>query len=254
MRSLLACLLLAPAALAQTIPLWPDRPDQSESFIGPNDTERRLRKITHPLLTAHLAPQPTGTAILIAPGGGFRHLAIDKEGHDVARWLNSLGISAFVLQYSAGADPSRETVIARSREDIRQAMRLLRQRAADLHFQPGRLGVMGFSAGGYLAADLALRSDPATRPAFAIPVYPAAPPDLTVPADAPPLLLLAAHDDPLTINHTIPLYTAWTKANRPATLHIYATGKHGFGFRKTGADADPWPDHLAAWLRARKLL
>ncbi|MFN7651285.1 MAG: hypothetical protein ACK5UT_27660, partial [Acidobacteriota bacterium] len=105
MRSLLACLLLAPAALAQTIPLWPDRPDQSESFIGPSDTERRLRKITNPLLTAHLASQPNGTAILIAPGGGFRHLAIDKEGHDVARWLNSLGISAFVLQYSAGADP-----------------------------------------------------------------------------------------------------------------------------------------------------
>jgi acetyl esterase/lipase len=169
MRSLLACLLLAPAALAQTIPLWPDRPDQSESFIGPNDTERRLRKITNPLLTAHLAPQPNGTAILIAPGGGFRHLAIDKEGHDVARWLNSLGISAFVLQYSAGADPSRETVIARSREDIRQAMRLLRQRAADLHFQPGRLGVMGFSAGGYLAADLALRSDPPPPPPRAQP-------------------------------------------------------------------------------------
>ncbi|MCX6587418.1 MAG: alpha/beta hydrolase [Acidobacteria bacterium] len=253
MRLLLSTLIL-PAALAQIIPLWPDRPDHSESFIGPNDTERRLRKITNPLLTVHLAPQPNGTAILIAPGGGFRHLAIDKEGHDVARWLNSLGISAFVLQYSAGSDPSRETVITRSLEDIRQAMRLLRQRATELRFDPDRLGVMGFSAGGYLAADLALRSEPDTRPAFAIPVCPAAPPDLTVPPDAPPLLLLAAHDDPLTPNHTLPLYTAWSKANRPATLHIYATGKHGFGIRKTGVAADPWPDHLAAWLRTRKLL
>lgn len=254
MLRLLPALLLAPLAFGQLIPLWPNRPDQSESFVGPNDTERRIRKITNPLLTAHLAPKPNGVAILIAPGGGFRHLAIDKEGHDVARWLNTLGITAFVLQYSAGADPSRDTVIAESLKDIRQAMRLLRQRAAEFRFDPDRLGVMGFSAGGYLAADLALRFDAATRPAFVIPVYAAAPPNLTVPDDAPPMILLAAHDDALTIGHAIPLYSAWNKAQRPATVHIYSTGKHGFGFRKTGVAADVWPDDLAAWLRLMKLL
>jgi acetyl esterase/lipase len=254
MLRLLPALFLVPIAFAQLIPLWPNRPDQSESFVGPNDTERRIRKITNPLLTVHLAPQPNGTAILIAPGGGFRHLAIEKEGHDVARWLNTLGITAFVLQYSAGADPSRDTVIAQSLEDIRQALRLLRPRAKEFRFHPDRLGVMGFSAGGYLAADVAMRFDATTRPAFVIPVYAAVPPNLAVPADAPPMILLAAHDDPLTIDHTIPLYTAWSKAQRPATLHIYATGKHGFGFRRTGVAADVWPDHLAAWLRLMKLL
>ncbi len=237
---------------ALVIPLWPNKPDLAESFVGPNDTERRVRNVTNPTITAYLAPQPSGAAILIAPGGGFRHLAIDKEGHDVAKFLNTLGVSAFVLQYSAGSNPDRDVVIQQSLADARQALSILHARAAEFKIDPAKTGVLGFSAGGYLAADLALRGTP--RPAFSIPIYPAAPPDLTVPSNAPPILLIAAHDDPLTITGSIPLYQAWAAAKRPATLHIFQTGKHGFGFRKTGVAADSWPDRLAEWLRQQSLI
>ncbi len=237
---------------ALVIPIWPDKPDLAESFVGPNDTERRIRNVTNPTLTVYLAPSPSGAAILIAPGGGFRHLAIDKEGHDVAKFLNSLGVSAFVLQYSAGANPDRAVVVKQSLADARQALSILHARAAEFKIDPAKTGILGFSAGGYLAADLALRGTP--RPAFSIPIYAAAPPDLTVPLNAPPILLIAAHDDPLTITGTIPLYQAWVAAKRPATLHIFQTGKHGFGFRKTGVAADSWPDRLAEWLRQESLI
>ncbi len=237
---------------ALVIPLWSDKPDLAETFIGPHDTERRVRNVTNPTLTAYLAPQPSGAAILIAPGGGFRHLAIDKEGHDVAKSLNTLGVSAFVLQYSAGSNPDRAVVVKQSLADARQALSILHARAAEFKIDPAETGVLGFSAGGYLAADLALRGTP--RPAFSIPIYAAAPPDLTVPPNAPPILLIAAHDDPRTIIGTIPLYQAWAAAKRPATLHIYQTGKHGFGFRKTGVAADSWPDRLAEWLRQQSLI
>lgn len=236
------------------IDLWPDRADRAETFTGPNDTERRIRNITRPVMTAYLAERPNGTGILIAPGGGFRHLAIDKEGHDVARWLNTLGISAFVLEYSAGADPDRAIVVKQSLADARQAMAILRTRAEWLRIEPARLGIMGFSAGGYLAADLGLRYTPESRPAFVAPIYPAAPPELNVPADAPPAFFAGAHDDGLTAGHMIPLYLAWAKAKRPAALHVFPTGGHGFGFRKTGVGADGWPDRFAEWLRLQKFL
>ena len=157
---------------ALVIPIWPDKPDLAESFVGPNDTERRIRNVTNPTLTVYLAPSPSGAAILIAPGGGFRHLAIDKEGHDVAKFLNSLGVSAFVLQYSAGANPDRAIVIKQSLADARQALSILHARAAEFKIDPAKTAILGFSAGGYLAADLALRGTP--RPAFAIPIYAAA--------------------------------------------------------------------------------
>ncbi len=242
------------AAEPLVMPLWPGKADHAETFIGPNDSERRIRNVTNPTITAHLATRPNGTAVLIAPGGGFRHLAIDKEGHDVAKWLNSLGISAFVLQYSAGSDPDRPTVVKQSLADARQAMSILRARAVEFRIEPTRLGIMGFSAGGYLAADLGLRYTAESRPAFVVPIYPAAPPDLNLPADAPPAFFAGAHDDPLTAGNMIPLYLAWAKAKRPAALHVFPTGGHGFGFRKTGVGADGWPDRFAEWLRLQKLL
>lgn len=239
------------AAEPAVIALWPDPgvPDMEKSVIGPNDTERRLSVVSRPTLTVYPATNPTGTAVIVAPGGGFRHLAIDKEGHDAAKWLTTLGITAFVLKYRAGSDPDSKVVRERSIQDTRQAMKIVRSRAMEWKVKPDRIGFLGFSAGGMLAAEIGMNYDPETKPAFVAPIYSGPMTGFSVPADAPPAFFAAAHDDALTLNGTIPLYVGWAKAKRPAVLHIFAKGGHGFGIRKTGAPADAWTDRLAEWLK-----
>jgi acetyl esterase/lipase len=279
MRTLTGILLAAAAFAAEPreIPLYPGAAPGSENAtyaeqetIGQQDHVRRIANVTHPVLLEYLpeSAKATGTAWIVCTGGGFRYLAIDYEGTDLARWLNSNGVAAFVLKYRVmrtGNDGEKDPATMRDRlqtatafalADGQQAVRVVRSRAAEWGIAPDRIGIIGFSAGGYVAAAVALHHDAASRPNFAAPIYPALPPDITVPADAPPLFLVHADDDATlsSVDNTVRLYTAWKKANIPAEMHIYLKGSHGFGMRKLGLPTDSWVDRFHDWLGLEGLL
>jgi acetyl esterase/lipase len=232
------------------------------------DGRRRIVNVSRPTLTVHQPQQANGTAVVICPGGGFRQLSIDHEGHEVAKFLNRLGVTAFVLKYRVYRTSEGETasaamlaerragVIPLSVADGREAVRLVRARAKEWSLRPDRIGIMGFSAGGYVTAALALVHDEASRPDFAIPVYGALPPDAKAPARPMPLFLLHADDDPTVKPEltSIRLYSMWKQVQAPAELHIYAKGGHGFGIRKTNHAVDSWPERLREWMSAQGLL
>ncbi|MGA2722055.1 MAG: alpha/beta hydrolase [Bryobacteraceae bacterium] len=279
MKTLIGILLAAAAFAAdpKEIPLYPGAAPGSENAtyaeqetIGPQDHIRRISNITHPVLLEYLpeSAKVTGTVWIVCPGGGFRYLAIDYEGTDVARWLNANGVAALVLKYRvartgddgekdpATAQDRRKTAMAFGLADGQQAVRMVRSHAAEWGIVPDRIGIIGFSAGGYVAAAVALHHDAASRPNFAAPIYPAVPADITVPADAPPLFLAQADDDASlsTVDNTVRLYTAWKKANIPAEMHIYLKAGHGFGMKKLGLPTDTWIDRFHDWLGLEGLL
>ncbi len=271
-------LILFAAAIAfagepKVVPIWPGVAPGSENWtqqevtepVRPNDVHQRVRNVTRPTLAVYLPDESlaNGTGIVVCPGGGFRRLSIDREGTEVARWLNSLGVAAFVLKYrvmqtgdpaeKAEAVERRTAAMAFGVADTQQALRVARAHAAEWKVKPERLGIMGFSAGGYLSVAVALRHDADSRPAFAAPIYPVAPEDLTVPLDAPPLFVLQANDDRL-VEHAIRLYTAWKAANVPVELHIYSRGGHGFAGRIQNLPVDDWAERLGEWLASQGLL
>lgn len=250
MRSALFFLAAVAAAAADpaVIALRPGIPASEEVFTGPNDTERRIRRIASPTLTVYSPRRPNGAAVIVAPGGGFVHLAIDKEGTDVARWLNTLGYTAFLLKYRVTL-ADRDASMRAGVEDALLAMKTVRERAAEWKIAPHRIGFLGFSAGGYLAIAAALSPDPAVRPDFVMPIYPAVPAELMAPSGAPPLFLALAHDDNrFIVEGSLRLVTAWKQAKLPAELHLYASGGHGFGMRASGKLTDTWTARLAEWL------
>jgi acetyl esterase/lipase len=255
--------LLARGDGQKEMPLWPGEAPGSEGSANQevtergDDGERRTRLVVKPAITVHL-PTPaiaTGTAVVIAPGGGFRHLAIDKEGHDVARWLNTLGVAGIVLKYRVsppGADPAvaRKQVTAWALADAKQAMNLVRGHAAEWGIRPERVGFMGFSAGAFLATSLGLHFDGPTRPAFLGIIYGAVDEGAVFPADTPPAFLVHADDDPtVPAARSTAIFEALKRAKVPAELHIYSKGGHGFGIRKKGLPVDAWPDRMKEWLQ-----
>jgi acetyl esterase/lipase len=187
---------------------------------------------------------------------------IDKEGTDVARWLNTRGVTAFLLKYRVfptvddddaflryTADPlaqrpNRDRVRPMAVADGLQALRTIRQQADRWHVDPNHLGIMGFSAGGYVAAATATEYDAESRPSFAAAIY--APWDARpVPADAPPLFLaIASDDDEVDAQDSVALYSAWHDAGHPAELHVYARGGHGFALHPQGLPVDRWIDRF----------
>lgn len=236
---------------------------------------RIVYNVANPTLTVLLPPAGTanGTAVVICPGGGFFALSIDSEGLDVARWLNAKGVACFVLKYRLVEchtdDPTQEimtkgnldTVVAPvvklAIADGKAAVAYVRNHAAEYGINPQRIGIMGFSAGGTVTAGVALEYDAASRPNFVAPIYlqydwTGKPP---VPADAPPMFILAASDDPLGLApHSVALYGDWTKAKKSAELHLLAKGGHGFGMRKQNLPSDHWIELFAAWLEGQGFL
>ena len=252
-------------------------------------TERRLtRNVVVPTITAFL-PKPgeaNGTAMIVAPGGAFHFLMIDHEGYDMARWLAGLGVTAFVLKYRLARTPDADADLLEFRNDLqrrlhapgpmgseppkgaitddarrwgeedgRQAIRYVREHAADWGIDPQRIGIGGFSAGGGVTMGPVFEHDAANRPDFAVGIYAAYRASLPVPKDAPPLFLAISDDDksvaPISAAR---LYEAWHTAGIPAELHIFGNGAHGFGFGKSGLLSDPWVDLLQSWLAVRGLL
>jgi len=254
-------LLTLAAYAAEEVVLRPDLP-AGEEWYTPESTnvhvksphEKWVRKVRRPVLEIYPASKPNGTGVVVAPGGGFNILAIEHEGRDVARWLNSLGVTAFVLRYRVGLE-SREASAKAAIEDGLLAVKTVRERAAEWKVAPERVGIMGFSAGGYLAIGVATQFDAASRPAFAIPIYAVAPPGYTVPAGAPPVFTAVAYDDNERMTTTATaLVDNWKKAKLPIEMHVFADGGHGFGMNKKGKACDIWTDLLAEWMKRQGLL
>ena len=258
------------------VPLYPGAAPGSENWNWPEteqpatDGIRRIANVTHPVLMVYLPDKSkaNGTGVIVSPGGGWRILAISHEGEDVARWLNDLGVAAIVLKYRVmrtgdEGEKNKEEAARRRKEaqgmciaDGLAAVKLVRSRAAEWGIARDRIGIMGFSAGGYLTAGVALQGSGETRPDFAAPIYPAVPDEIAPPANAPPLFLVHADDDKTVppVRTSIRLYEAWKQIGVPVELHIYNSGGHGFGMRKLNLPVDSWTARMRDWMEARGLL
>ena len=237
---------------------------------------RVVFNVANPTLTLFPADpsNANGTAVVICHGGAFFALSIDSEGFDVARWLNAKGVTCFVLKYRLVEcktdDPIRELTTRGKLDDIvapivklamadgNAAIGYVRRHAKECGVNPDRIGIMGFSAGGTVTASVALNSSPDTRPNFVAPIYLAYNWTIKtggVPADAPPMFILAATDDPLGLApQSVALYQDWTAAKKSAELHLYQKGGHGFGMRKQNLPTDHWIERFADWLEVQGLL
>lgn len=276
---MLACLLLtglAATAQQKEILLWPGGAPGSEGKTGAEKirvvgNDQVISNIHHPSITPYLPvkEKATGAAVIIAPGGGHRELWITHEGYNVAQWLSERGIAAFVVKYRLARDSNSTYTIDKDElADMQRAIRLVKSRAAEWGIDTARIGVMGFSAGGEVAALAAMRfdngnaaaTDPVdrlgSRPAFQALVYPGGASRYEVPGNAPPLFLLGGYEDRPDIAEGIAqVYLKYKKAGIPAELHIYSNAGHGFGLRpgNTGAVAG-WLSRFAEWLADRGFL
>lgn len=244
----------------------------SEQEYKPGTKDALVYNVSHPTLTVYPADssKANGTAIIVCPGGGFYILAIKHEGTDVAHWLNQKGITVFILKYRLGHsltdNPGQELgenmkksdfnekiapVIPLSIADGRAAIQYVRTHAAEYGVNPERIGIMGFSAGGTVAASAAFNYTPENRPDFVAPIYAFMPPSLQgqVAEDAPPLFVAAATDDNLGLaSHSVDLYSKWLAAKKPAEIHMYEKGGHGFGMHQQNIPTDTWIERFGEWL------
>jgi acetyl esterase/lipase len=281
-----AVLLFSVSAFAQqeVLQLYDGNPPGSESWDWQekedNDNMWQTRivyNVSAPTLTVirPAAGTATGAAVVICPGGGFHALSIDSEGLDVARWLAKRGVTSIVLKYrlvrSHTDNPVQELmtkdpekmwdelgpVIKMAMADGQTAIRYVRQHAKEYGVNPDRIGIIGFSAGGTVAASVANNYSAESRPDFVAPIYLQY--DWTVkadvPEDAPPMFILAASNDQLGLApHSVRLYNDWTAAGKSAELHLYSTGGHGFGMRKQNLPSDHWIELFANWLQVQGFL
>lgn len=270
----------------QVIPLYEGKAPGSENWTWSEKEysnnafkTRVVYNVVQPTLTVYL-PKPelaTGTAVIVAPGGAFHILSIDNEGIDVAKWLNSKGIAAFVLKYrlvrSLTDNPVAELmpkmqdfkkldeinapVVKMAVADGKKAIEYVRSHAKELDILPNQIGIMGFSAGGALTLGVGLSYSAANRPDFIAPIYPKTDifGPLKVPADAPPAWICAASDDQLGFApHATALYDAWIGAKKIAELHMYQKGGHGFGMNKQKIPTDTWYERFGEWMKLQGLL
>ena len=243
----------------------------------PKDDTLRVVLVTEPSLTLFRAPaeKANGAAVLICPGGGYNILAWDKEGTEVAEWLNSIGVTAAVLKYRVPRR-DKDTPHAAPLQDAQRGLRIMRQHAGEWGIDGKRVGILGFSAGGHLAVMAGTHWDETTypkqdaadelgcRPDFLIPIYPAylgdeknagpLSPLVRVTKETPPTFCAVTHDDALRGANAALLYVELKKAGVPAELHIFTKGGHGYGLRASENPVSHWPQHCEGWLRAMGLL
>ena len=266
--------------------LWPDTAPDAK---GDTDGDK-------PTLIIYLpaTEKSTGTAVVICPGGGYGNLAMDHEGHQIAQWLNSLGVAGFILKYrhrNSGAGYGHPAPL----QDAQRAIRIVRSRAEQWNIEPNQIGILGFSAGGHLASSAGTHfnqryydaKDPidhiSCRPDFMILIYPVISfaewcahtgsrrnllgknPDKKlvenlsnekqVTSGTPPTFLVHANDDKgVPPENSIYFYLALRKAKVPAEMHIYEKGGHGFGLGKEQTAVSSWPSRCADWMRGQGLL
>ncbi len=251
--------------------LWENGALGSEGLTGKgttqlfNESERIVTEIHEPTLWPYLASPETntGTAIILFPGGGHRELWTDHEGHNIAQWFAQRGISAFVVYYRLSEyENSPYNLKEHSLADAQQAIRLVRHNASQWNIDPSKIGIMGFSAGGELAALAGAKFDKKTnssnsplaavssRPDFQALVYPINLEEIELPENPPPAFLLCGyHDDSIRVEGLMDYCTRFKKLGVPAELHIYAEAGHGFGLRED--DIGPhttWLNRLQEWM------
>ncbi|MFM1877284.1 MAG: hypothetical protein RLZZ241_150 [Bacteroidota bacterium] len=283
----------------QTFPVWKTEIPfsiRNDTYIEAQEIKGgeilRTSKVTEPTLTVFF-PSPhkaNGTAVIICPGGGYRHLAITKEGFKVAQWLNTIGITAFVLKYRLPDDEIMEVKSIGPLQDAQEALRLVRRNAQTWGLNPKKIGIMGFSAGGHLAAILASHYDKelgssaetSARPDFSLLIYPVISMDSTIThqgsklsllgsnptiaqtaffsaekqisSETPPAFLVhATNDKSVPVEHSILYYIGLQRNNVPAEMHLYQSGGHGFGLGTNGTHVH-WTNQCESWLSANGFL
>lgn len=278
----------AARAVARTeILLWPSQaPGEKSGLPSEADTTKadgeliagrrviRLGNVSTPTMTIY-RPDPakdTGAAVVVCPGGGYYILAMDLEGTEVCEWLNSIGVTAVLLKYRVPIREGRLPYTA-PLQDVQRALGLVRSQAKELGIDPHRIGVLGFSAGGHLAAALSNNHNGRTypvvdaadqtscRPDFCVLVYPAyltdknkidqVRPELPVSTtNTPPTFIAMTQDDSVRVETGLFYYLALQQANVPAELHLYPAGGHGYGLRRTELTVTTWPARVADWMQA----
>jgi acetyl esterase/lipase len=274
----------------QVIDLWPgNAPGQTGDAKPEADTTKptdgtvmgkrvmRIGNVSKPSLTV-MKPakeKDTGAAIVIFPGGAYNILAWDLEGTEVAEWLNEFGVTGIVLKYRVPKKPGQEPH-AVALQDAQRAVGLVRSQAKDLGIDPNRIGVLGFSAGGNLAATLCSHvnertyqkidaaDDVSCRPDFQLLIYPAylvkndnveeLNPAVAVTEKHPKTFIMITEDDPVKVEGPLKYYGELKKFKIPAELHIYPTGGHGYGLRRSKYPMTTWPDRARDWLTANLFL
>lgn len=267
------------AAEPEQIRLWPaaapgekgDLPPEAAQPARPNDTTIRLGNVSDPTLTIYrpAADKANGTAVVICPGGGYNILAFNKEGTEVAEWFNSIGVTGIVLKYRVPKRMERERHEA-PLQDVQRAVGVVRHRASEWGLDPARIGVLGFSAGGHLAAassnNYGKRTYPGVdaadevscRPDFALLIYPAylvdkdnkLAPELPVSKDTPKTFIAMTEDDGVRVECALFYYLALKQAKVPAEMHVYPTGGHGYGLRPSEHLVSSWPARAADWMKS----
>ena len=262
------------------IPLWPDGAPGSEEIKVKEEVvyrttgivDRAIYNVTQPTLRIYLPPKnkATGTAIIICPGGGFRYLAIDKGGYEIAEWLNTLGVAGFVLKYRT-IPPFEQPIPL---QDAQRAIRMVRSRAEEWNLDPHKIIIMGSSAGAMLAADAATEfdngiseaEDPidriSSKPDYLVLQYGAHNVDKVTSNTPPTFIILTDEESYHWAEESINFYLALKKAKVPAEMHIYAKGEHGFGIRPNviqhgqtwDLPVSTWHHRWADWMRDNKLL
>lgn len=274
--AVLAMAIAVPMLAQETRLLWPGG---APGALGETDADK-------PSLAIYLPEKANGMGVLVCPGGGYGHLAMDHEGKQIAEWLNAHGVAAFVLKYRLGPKYRHPIELG----DAKRALRLVRANAAEFHVSPDRIGAWGFSAGGHLVSTLGTHfdaGDPAaadpierasSRPSFLILAYPvvtmldpythkgsrtnllgespdpalvqALSNETQVTKDTPPAFLFHTNaDNAVPVENSVHFYLALRKAGVPAEMHIYLLGRHGVGLAQSDPVLSSWPDRLAAWLK-----
>ena len=265
------------AAQPAAIKLWPNGASEAQPGVSQEtirvtpEGDHVVSNVQEPSITPYL-PSPdtaTGAAVIVIPGGGHSEIWIDHEGYAVAEWLRSHGVAAFVLKYRlARAKGSTYTIEGTELGDTQRAIRVVRSRSSEFGIDPQRIGVIGFSAGGELAALASTRyddgnaaaSDPvdkaSSKPNFQALIYPAIPHDTRLTAETPrAFLACGAQDRPDISQGLAELYLAFARLHIPAELHIYAGVGHGFGIRKTNPKpVSDWPELFFEWMNRQGFL
>ncbi len=207
----------------------------------------RLGPVTEPTLSLYPAPgnASQSPAVLVFPGGGYRILAYDLEGTEICSWLNSIGMTAVLVKYRVG-DPGGPKQYEQPLQDAQQAMSIVRQHAAEWKIDSGKIGTLGFSAGGHLSAML---NTTESRAGYTVLVYPAYLNDVPTPEHTPPTFVVQAEDDRSFIDGTLAYYKALKGAGISAEMHLFSRGGHGYGLRKTGDPVAVWPQLAETWLQ-----
>jgi acetyl esterase/lipase len=244
---------------------------------------KRVSDVSEPTITIYSPAKEknTGTAVIVAPGGGYSILAIEHEGSQVCEWLNTLGVTGVLLKYRVPKRPMQSPENLAALQDAQRAISLVRSKHTELGIDPAKVGMLGFSAGGNLTACASLadkryyepvdKADETSsyKPNFALLIYPAYMLDekgalkaeYQVRKDSPPMFFAHSTDDggsgknnATSSEGSVALYLALKKNNVPAEMHLYATGGHGYGMNKSAQPCATWPDRAADWMKSRGLL